>query len=75
MTATYELQSPDGVNKLLEQIKAGFSGRLRVTVTTLPPSGDGDSPEDDEDYIDYLVHHPVGSFIPLTREEANDRRL
>jgi len=69
MTASYELESPDGVTSLLEKIKSGFSGKLRVTVTTLP----ADETEDEEDYIDYLIRNPLPPFTPLTREEANDR--
>ena len=42
MTASDELESPDGVtNSLLEQIKSGFSGKLRVTITTLPADKTG----------------------------------
>lgn len=69
MTASFELESPEGVTKLLEQIKSGFSGKLRVTVTTLP----ADETDGEEDYIDHLIRNPLPPFTPLTRDEANDR--
>lgn len=70
MTSSFEVESPDGVTKVLEQIKASFKGKLRVTVTTLP---EGETVAEEEDYIDYLIRNPLPPFTPLTRDEANDR--
>ena len=72
MTASFELESPDGMTKVLEQIKFSFTGKLRVTVSTLPGN---ESAAAEDDYIDYLIRNPLPPFTPLTRDEANDRYL
>ena len=70
MTASFELEAPDGVITLPETIRSSFKGKLRVTVSTL--SADDEAPAK-ADFIDFLINNPVEAFTPLTREEANDR--
>ena len=74
MTASFELEAPDGVITLPEQIRSSFKGRLRVTISTVPADEASEVPDED-DFIDYLIQNPLPPFTPLTRDEANDRYL
>ncbi|MDB6120522.1 MAG: hypothetical protein JWO08_4303 [Verrucomicrobiaceae bacterium] len=73
MTASFELEAPDGVITLPETIRSSFKGKLRVTVSTLSADDEAPAAPAKADFIDFLINNPVEPFTPLTREEANDR--
>lgn len=72
MTASFELEAPDGVITLPESIRSSFKGRLLVTVSTVAEDRQ-DLVQGNENFIDYLIKNPVAPFTPMTRDEANDR--